>query len=774
MVAAASTALIAGYGIYHHLTEFRKIFTSNFQLSTRIEERNIQLRMEGAQEHLLFLLNTGAVRELATSPESHPGPAALPEKWRERLQTVFSGIHRVTRCCTRIRLVDREGTEIVRVDWDGNQPRAIEPSPGTNHSRTSWFQQSLISAPEQIRIVLDTLVAENEDMQHAIPPLVQMTVPVFHITGRIVGILVMDFLWENLFQNEGHPAFHPRAEWFLVDSRGGFFYYRPQEIDPFTQADIEFLVRKQFPGITALSPLQDRETLIQGSRYHACITPVRFPNNRSPLFLLGQAVPASLVDSSIREYLTYFSGILILSLLISLAASYLLARQITRPIDRLRESANQIAKGQLHHRIEIQGGPELTDLARDFNLMAQRLTQEMLWEKQYALAIVNSIGDGVYSIDSNQIIRSWNAGAQRITGHSAKEIIGKPCFEILRHEDQSGRILCQSSECPMAHALTHRQTCTVPQAYIRRNNGDLIPISLTASPLVSAEGRIMGAVEVFRDITQELELLETIRAADLAKSNFLSGMSHELITPLHAIIGFADVLAEQAAGSLNPTQMQYVEDIRESGKHLSRLLDEILELAKIKAGAIKLVLTRFPVVPLMENCLTVIREPAARKNLEVQTEIPEECRQLTVFADERKLRRTVENLLNNAVQFTPEKGRIILRLRIVRSCRLWDNDIPIGSNESALDIVPKLEIMVEDTGIGIAPENQAKIFQSFFQIQNGLQDKTPGAGLGLPLTRRFMELHRGGVRVESEGTGKGSRFIVRLPIIRDSEETDGS
>jgi signal transduction histidine kinase len=241
---------------------------------------------------------------------------------------------------------------------------------------------------------------------------------------------------------------------------------------------------------------------------------------------------------------------------------------------------------------------------------------------------------------------------------------------------------------------------------------------------------------LFREIEDKSRQIE---AANRHKSEFLANMSHELRTPLNAIIGFSEVLGERLFGELNEKQAEYTEDILTSGRHLLSLINEILDLSKVEAGRMELELTSFDMPLAIENARTFVRERAIKHGIKLDVNIDE--RLGDYFGDERKIKQILLNLLSNAVKFTPEGGRISIDARQLK-----------GS----------VQISVSDTGIGIAPEDQARIFEEFRQVGSNHAHQSEGTGLGLTLAKKFVELHGGTIWVESE-VGKGSTFTFTLP-----------
>ena len=241
---------------------------------------------------------------------------------------------------------------------------------------------------------------------------------------------------------------------------------------------------------------------------------------------------------------------------------------------------------------------------------------------------------------------------------------------------------------------------------------------------------------LFREIQDKSRQLEV---ANQHKSEFLANMSHELRTPLNAIIGFSEVLIERMFGELNDKQDDYLKDIHSSGKHLLSLINDILDLSKIEAGRMELDVESFDVPAALSNAMTLVRERAQRHGIALGLEVAPEIDEIR--ADERKFKQILLNLLTNAVKFTPDGGKV---------------DVRAGLADGLL------QVAVADTGIGIAKEDQAAVFEEFRQVGRHYTNKHEGTGLGLTLTRRFVELHGGTLTLESE-PGRGSTFTFTLP-----------
>ena len=253
-------------------------------------------------------------------------------------------------------------------------------------------------------------------------------------------------------------------------------------------------------------------------------------------------------------------------------------------------------------------------------------------------------------------------------------------------------------------------------------------------------------------VTRNTELLQTQEAlnkltADLKKtarikSEFLANMSHELRTPLSSIIGFFEVLFDETFGPINEKQKKYVNNVLTSGKHLLLLINQMLDMAKVEAGKMKLELSSLPMKSLLNDISLLIADMISKKKLQMLLEIPEDLP--NIEADELRVKEILLNLLSNAIKFTPDGGKIGMRAKKVDS---------------------GIEIEVWDTGVGIASENMEKIFEGFFRVDTPYSRVTEGTGLGLPLSKKLVELHGGVFSVESKGLNSGTSVRFTLPFV---------
>jgi PAS domain S-box-containing protein len=387
--------------------------------------------------------------------------------------------------------------------------------------------------------------------------------------------------------------------------------------------------------------------------------------------------------------------------------------------------------------------------------------QESSLESRYR-KLLHAVPDAILEVDPEGRITILNEAAERMFGYTRAEFFGLNVETLVPAAMRSGHAKHRSS---YAEHPNTRPMGTGLELQGQRKDGSLFPVEISLSPnwiegslhviasvrditeRKAVENRLRSLREQYTaELTLKNEQLEArnreVERANRLKTEFLASMSHELRTPLHTIIGFSELLGEQLEGPLTDKQQRFVGHILQDARHLLELINEVLDISKIESGRLELKQETFDFGQCVEEVMAGIRHHAASRNitLENQNNFHE-----SLYADRLRLKEILYNLLNNAVKFTPEGGRV------------W---IEAGREGDTL------HISVCDTGIGIPEKEQPSIFEKFYQVGDISGGVREGTGLGLPITKHLVELHGGAISVASQ-PGKGSSFRLVLPLLQE-------
>ena len=378
------------------------------------------------------------------------------------------------------------------------------------------------------------------------------------------------------------------------------------------------------------------------------------------------------------------------------------------------------------------------------NTARKRIEEQLRWTEESFRLMVESVTDyAIVMLDPEGLVVSWNAGAERIKGYSAEEIVGQHFSRFYLQED------IQSGKPQRDLDVVADQGQFEDEGWRVRKDGSAFWANVVFTAIRDQRGRLRGFAKLTRDLTEPMKIEAALTkakdaadAANQAKSAFLATMSHELRTPMNAILGYSEILMEDAQEKGQEEFIPDLEKIHASGNHLLSLINNILDLSKIEAGKMDLFLESFGISRVIEDVVSTIR-PLVEKNANtLQVHCGDDLG--TMHADLTKVRQSLFNLLSNACKFT-EHGTITL-----------------DASRQSLDGVDWITFSVSDTGIGMAPDQMEKLFQPFVQGDASTSRKFGGTGLGMTITHRFCEMMGGEITAKSE-PGRGASFTIRLP-----------
>ena len=384
-------------------------------------------------------------------------------------------------------------------------------------------------------------------------------------------------------------------------------------------------------------------------------------------------------------------------------------------------------------------------------------TAQQFIELKEAIALQRKILDtaatAVYTVDTAMTITSVNEAFTEITGYTADEVIGRPC--TILNSDRCAQ--CQLFDDLRAGPVYRQEN------EITSKSGKRLSIIENADLIRNERGQVLEGIESFIDVTELIDARRAAEAASRAKGEFLANMSHELRTPLNAILGFVQLM--QRSPSFPAEHQQNLHIISRSGENLLELINDILDMSRIEAGRVILEPVNFDLYAMLESILALFTLRTQKKGLAMQLECAPDVPQF-IRTDERKLRQILINLLGNAIKFT-EKGGVTVRVMVK------DVDAPDMSAAVVLpDAVPtnlcQLYFEVADTGVGIAPEELELLFKAFTQTASGRKARE-GTGLGLPISRRFVQLLGGNLSAHSQ-VEQGATFSFDVQAERASAD----
>ncbi len=540
-------------------------------------------------------------------------------------------------------------------------------------------------------------------------------------------------------------------------------------------------------ALSAEQPLV-QETRQSGVMAYDFTVPIYVLNERRAVARVGISLKPEVDGIRHMRNLILVLGVIAIGLGVGLG--FVRARGVTRTVGALVQGAQEIASGNLDRTITVESRDEVGRLGEAFNRMAESLKALRDIDREISstldlptvlqtiahharsllktdiafvaprdpetgiATIVAGSGDRGHLLRGLKIVPGQGAGgyvlatgSPLVTEDYAQDTrISRDYDEPVRSEGIVANLVVpiplKGETIGLLYvANRHKTTFTAGDQAILSTLARQAAIAIENATLYAQVSRYADDLEAKVEArTRELqEANRQLEAASQHKSEFLANMSHELRTPLNAIIGFSEVLLEPMFGSLNEKQAEFLQDILSSGRHLLSLINDILDLSKVEAGRMELHLEPFNLPLAIESAMTLVRERANRHRIALNLAVDDKLGEFV--ADERKVRQILLNLLSNAVKFTPDGGQVSVTAR-----RADDH----------------VEITVRDTGIGIAPEDQAVIFEAFRQVGRGRGQKREGTGLGLTLAKEYVELHGGKISVQSE-VGKGSTFTFTLP-----------
>lgn len=493
---------------------------------------------------------------------------------------------------------------------------------------------------------------------------------------------------------------------------------------------------------------------IEGTRLLRVMTPIHLSGQTLGTYQIDLTLEN--VDKTEREairtmflyYILIIAGFIILL--------FLFSKTITKPIETLMVTAQEISAGNLSKRAKIKSRDEVGQLAVSFNKMVESL----LSAEKYSQGLIKTMPTSLIVINPDATIQSANPSSLNLLSYTEKELAGKPITKIFSKIKTKQSIFAGEK---FKELIKKGFVKDVEMTYQTKKNEE-IPVVVSASVMKDEKGKMISIIVAARDVRVykqlEKERVETERSKreeaekyakeledlDKMKDDFLNVTAHELRTPLFPIKSQVEFLLSEELGKLNKGQKESMEMIQRNEKRLHNLVVDVLDVSKIKSEKLRVIPEDTNIEDIIRNVVEDLKPEAEKREIDLSIKKPLQLPKIR--ADSKRVVQVMANLVNNAIKFTLERGKIIVE------AKKQEDDVIIS---------------VSDTGIGIGEENMRKLFVPFFQVETGLIREQRGTGLGLAISKGIIEAHGGKIYVESEGEGKGSTFSFTLPIAGPGE-----
>jgi len=770
--------IFLGSSFVYVVVNARDQFINSSTYSLEVEVNSLKERIEGLNnvvQGTVFALKETPPFQGIIRAQSNDGfdivDNSTQEQWEKRLQSIFVAEMNATGFYDQLRYIDENGQELVRVDYKNSLAKIVDTFNLQNKKDRDYFVEAQEVTTDELYISNTELNREGSPAVISIPhrPVVRYATPIFNKeTREKEGIIIANILIDKLInENFSHDDF---SRTYIFNSDGFFIFHPDSSKEWGGPKDLNTGVNifSEFPGIKNgfFEDASGSFSLGSDFFYYAKLDINPSENNSQEWVILERISIATFmapVNSLVKN--TFFIGIGVFFLL-SLVFIFGI-KSLLKPLSHLSYSAGKIGLGDFDTEIVVSSGDEIGRVAEAFNLMKSKLRglykslenqvelktsdlrnkvqelektkvamvnilEDIGAEKEKLETILEGIGDAVFVVDKNLNIVIFNKTASVLSGFSVEEAIGKPYYNILNFvHELDGEI----SESFIKNALISGEVQEMEHdTELIRKDGKKIAVADSAAPLKDANNNVIGVVVVFRDVGKE-------RDVDRAKTEFVSLASHQLRTPLTAIRWYTELLlSDESTAQLGDEQKEYLGEIANGNTRMIDLVNALLNVSRIELGTFAVDIENINMKTFLGNILKDLEFMSQKKKqtLEIVSEDAPEFYQ----ADPKLLGMILQNLVSNAIKYTPEGGKVTVK---------------VSQNDSLL------QIDVADNGYGIPQQQQEKIFEKLFRADNVKNQDTTGTGLGLYIVKAILEQTGGRIWFESE-ENKGTHFHVELPL----------
>lgn len=762
---------------------------SSTKISSQANSVRVDAQIESIQNTLTFLSATPPIQGMFRAEDAggfdSEGSSTLLQ-WENRLATIFNAEIRAQDIIDHIRYIDETGMEQVRSNRFGQDGVKVEEQDLQDKSDTEYFQDSVGLGATEMYVSDITLNREGEDRHIEIPykPVIRFATPVFDEVGVNRGILIINVDFNKLLSSS-NLVLDVNSTYYALDTVGSFLEHPDPQKEWGGDADLGtgITVYSEFPGIFSEPFTEGFGEIITTSTDAFVIDEVSLNKNKS-FYLLTQIDIGELLG----PIYSFTQGAAAAGLIIFIILFFVflfVIRKLLSPLARLTDAAKSIGKGDFDQHVDVQSEDEIGLLGNTVNAMASQL-KDSYQELQFAVdektedlknkvgqlqktktamfniiddldeekaavtlerdkiqTILESIGDAVFVVNQDLEITMYNRIAEKISRVPKDEALGKNYTEVFHFQnEETGERNSKFIENVFSTGKIQEME---NHTELVRTDGTKIAVADSAAPLKDLDGNVIGAVVVFRDVTKE-------RQIDKAKTEFVSLASHQLRTPLTSIRWYLELLQSGDAGELTEAQREYINEAHAGTTRMNDLVRSLLNVSRIELGKFMIEPEETDIPALMQQMINeqkpAITEKGHTVDFSADATLPH------VLADPKILANVFQNLVSNAVKYTPNNGQITVNIVAKKAGDQF------GGRELDEGV---LAISVADNGQGIPKKEHEHIFEKLYRAENAKASDTEGTGLGLYIARQVVQEAGGDVWFESE-QDKGTTFFLVIPL----------
>jgi PAS domain S-box-containing protein len=776
ILSATLAAVFLGVSLSYVLIGMRaELIKSTLEVSENevvSEKDRIEVSTAEVRNMLFAIRNTPAIQGIITAKKYSGVDSALGleyEEWRDRLATIFITEMESQTRYNQLRYIDESGYEILRINFDNGDIYRVPNENLQDKSQRSYFRDTLSLNQEELYVSRVELNREGSLAIISDPPTAVIRYAILvvdELTGDKKGILIANVLFSNLVE-ESNFISHSSAETFIVNKEGYYLSHKedkkkwgaPYDYNTGQNIFIDFPYIEQDLKTSSTGTVITKEDVFV---YTKVFPGVR--NESQEWFIVERVSPAIIfgpINTIIRNASLVGIGVFIILFFVFL----FVVKGLLSPLQELVLGAEKIGSGNFDVNISVKTHDEVGRVAVAFNTMtgklkslylsledkvkaktknlnskvrelqeAQRIMADILkkieTEKKKMETILESIGDGVFVINREGEILLFNRVASHISGYLAGEAIGKHFSDVICFTDEKTG---KKNDAFIEKAMVEKEIKKMPEStLLKTKDGRTLPVGDSAAPLLTKEGLVTGCVVVFRDMTKEYQI-------DKAKTEFVSLASHQLRTPLTSMNWNAEMLLEGDTGKLTDEQQEIVQEIYDGNQRMVTLVNSLLNVSRVDLGTFAVEPSPADIIKIAKGIVSEL-EPTIKEKILTVSEDYDKFPEIPI--DTKLMRIVLQNLMSNAVKYTPPKGSVKLSVK----------------NEKK-----NVHISVTDTGYGIPEHQQGKIFQKLFRADNVQTEDFEGTGLGLYLVKAIAQESGGRVWFESK-ENKGTTFHFTLPL----------